>query len=229
MNIFFILIEPITPENVGAAARAIKTMGFSKLRLVNPCNHLDKKAKWLAVGSTDILEDAEIFIDFESAIKDIDLIIGTSSKKRKNIYDYYDSNELRDIIGRKQNSLNNVAIVFGSEDNGITNLQLDKCDIVSSIPLNTTYPSLNLAQSVMLYAYSISSFSETIEKEEKERSEYGILKSKVLDFLPKIGIAEEANIYNRIIERMSLLSNDDIHLLLSIISRIDDTINHDKT
>lgn len=60
MNIHFILVEPALPENVGASARAIKTMGFRSLWLVNPCNHLDDKAKWLAHGSVDIQPDSNI-------------------------------------------------------------------------------------------------------------------------------------------------------------------------
>ena len=82
MEVSFILVEPAGPENVGAAARAIKTMGFDDLRLVNPCDHLDMKARMLAHASNDILENAKVYQSFEEAIKDIDFVFATSAKQR---------------------------------------------------------------------------------------------------------------------------------------------------
>ena len=82
MLIHFILVEPGLPENVGAAARALKTMGFHSLRLVNPCDHLQDRARWVAHGSTDILENARVFTSLEDAVADVDMIVGTSAKSR---------------------------------------------------------------------------------------------------------------------------------------------------
>ena len=82
MNISFILVEPAVPENIGAAARAIKTMGFNDLRLVNPCDHLDMRAKMLAHASHEILENAKIFTNLSDAIADLDFTIATSAKQR---------------------------------------------------------------------------------------------------------------------------------------------------
>jgi len=82
MDISFILVRPAVPENIGAAARAIKTMGFSKLILVDTSAHLCPKAQRLAHSSQDILEQASYFNEFADAILGFDLIIGTSAKKR---------------------------------------------------------------------------------------------------------------------------------------------------
>jgi tRNA/rRNA methyltransferase len=82
MQIHFILVEPAVPENVGAAARAIKTMGFTSLRLVNTQAHKDERAGWLAHASNEILENADEFHTLKEATKDIDWIIGTSAKKK---------------------------------------------------------------------------------------------------------------------------------------------------
>ena len=79
MEIHFILYKPAVPGNVGAAARAIKTMGFKHLRLINPCNHLGDEALMLAHGSHDILHSAALFEDFESAKADLDLVICTTA------------------------------------------------------------------------------------------------------------------------------------------------------
>jgi len=71
MKVHFILVEPAVPENIGAAARALKTMQFSSLRLVNPCDHLHVKARMLAHGAQDVLENAKIFYSLEAALEDV--------------------------------------------------------------------------------------------------------------------------------------------------------------
>lgn len=77
----FLLIEPSVPENVGTAARAIKTMVFASLRLIKTCNYLCDEARWLAHGSNDILEQALVFDTLDEAIADLDFIVGTTAKK----------------------------------------------------------------------------------------------------------------------------------------------------
>ena len=79
-DIIFILVRPAVPENVGAAARALKTMGFSRLRIVGSDAHREKPARILAHASNDILENAQAFPDLQSALADIDFVIGTFGK-----------------------------------------------------------------------------------------------------------------------------------------------------
>lgn len=226
MQIHFILVEPAVPENVGAAARAIKTMGFSSLRLVNTLAHLDEKASWLAHASNDILEDAKTFDSLKDATQDIDWIVGTSAKKRRVNEDYYPSNKLNELIQAKAGSIKNMAIVFGREESGLTNDELKLCDIITSVPMKTTYPSLNLAQSVMIYAYTLS----MLEQDEKNtdqlinQSELTILKTKTENLLSKVGFKKDSAIYNRIMARLMILGETDIHLLLSIEHKIDELI-----
>ena len=103
MSICFILVEPAVPENVGAAARAVKTMGFTDLRLVNPCDHLGTKAKMLAHASHEILENAKIFNSLADAINDLDFVIATTAKQRWVKLDIIPSNELSKFIEEKEN------------------------------------------------------------------------------------------------------------------------------
>ncbi|MCK4663719.1 MAG: tRNA/rRNA methyltransferase [Bacteroidales bacterium] len=225
MKIFFILVEPYHPENVGAAARAIKTMGFDNLFLVNPRNHLDESAKWMAHGSIDILEKAKIFSTFESAINDIDFIIGTTSKKRKINYDYYDCNEVLQIINNKLNSISSIAVVFGREDRGLSNDELKLCNIISSIPIAVKYPSLNLSQTVMIYAYTLSSLFDKKTADAKKNisnSETVQLKKKIETILKNLDFKQESNIYNRIFERLEVIGDSDINLLHSICNKLCD-------
>lgn len=226
MQIHFILVEPAVPENIGAAARAIKTMGFTSLRLVNTKAHLDEKASWLAHASNEILENAQVFESLKDATKDIDWIIGTSAKKRRVNEDYYPSNKINELIKAKANSIKNLAIVFGREESGLTNAELKLCDIVTSVPMKTTYPSLNLAQSVMIYAYTLSmpEYEEKKPDNDVSQDELSILKSKTEDILYNIGFKKDSAIYNRIMERLMILGETDIHLLLSIEHKIQEAL-----
>lgn len=223
MNFKFVLIEPRTPGNIGAAARAMKTMGFKDLCLVNPCNHLDGEAKWLAHGSYDILQQAEITSTFEESLAGVDFVVGTTAKTRSVRADYYPIKQLPDIILSKGNTISNIAIVFGREDTGLRNNELQRCDLVTSVPLNTSYPSLNLSQAIMIYAYTLSPF--TIEyllaKEKPSNSNsFAKLKKKVEDLLMTTGMNPESSIYPRILERLILLEEKDIHLSHSICNKI---------
>jgi len=143
MMIHFISVEPAYPENIGSAARAIKTMGFDSLILVNPCNHLAQQARWLAHGSNDILENAILYNSFSEAIKDIDFVIGTSSKARSVKNDYYPSEKITFLIKEKKGGLKNMALVFGGEESGLYNRILERIAIMKDDDVNLTHSVCN--------------------------------------------------------------------------------------
>jgi len=124
LNITFILVNPAVPENIGASARAMNTMGFHDLRLVNPCNFLNEKARMLAHGSHSILENATVFSSLEKAVRDIDFVIGTTAKRRSAKEDYYSANLLSGYLAKKGDSISTIAIVFGKEESGLTNEEI---------------------------------------------------------------------------------------------------------
>ncbi|WP_372772027.1 tRNA/rRNA methyltransferase [Mangrovibacterium sp.] len=228
MKISFILVEPAVPENVGAAARAMKTMGFADMRLVNPCDHLSDPARWLAHASNDILENATVYPDFEQAVNDIDFIIGTSAKQRLVKEDYQSTRDLVDIIRSKGSAVQHVAIVFGREDSGLRNEELRRCDMVSTVPLQTAYPSLNLAQAIMLYAYELSQLHQSeheLAKQEVNENGFRALKEKSSQLLLELDFKTESAIYPRILERLNLLGEGDIHLLHSICNKYFEKMN----
>lgn len=226
MHIVFILVEPAVPENIGAAARALKTMGFSELRLVNPCSYLTGPARWLAHASNEILEDAKTYSNFKASIDDCDIIIGTSAKNRRVNQDVIQMDDVPELIKRKTLSNEKVAIVFGREESGLKNEELALCDIATTIPLKTTYPSLNLAQAVMLYAYTLS--IKDIKKKEKSRdmneATSQIVKEQSKALLMKVGFESQSPLFNRIIERLMFLGKKDMQLLLSVIKKISSKI-----
>ncbi len=221
METVFILYKPAVPGNVGSAARALKTMGFSELRLIRPCDHLSDEARMMAHGSNDILEKAGVFDQFSDAIQDIDLLIGTTAKRRTGREDYYSPAGAHRMVEEKRSSVGRVGIVFGTEESGLPNAVLRTCDIASTIPLDHPYPSLNLSQAVMLYAYQFSDLHLQEKRPEIIAAEsYRALKERVKILLEKAGIPKEMPLYPRILERLPLLDTTDIHLLHSVSNRL---------
>jgi tRNA/rRNA methyltransferase len=222
MEFVFILVEPAVPENIGASARALKTMGFSELRLVNPCHFRNTKAKQLAHGSHEVLENAKVFDSLAQASEDCHFVIGTSAKHRRVKHDYYQITEIAELVRSKKNIINRVGMVFGREDHGLENDELSSCDMISYIPMKTVYPSLNLAQAVMIYAYELSHIDVTsqVRKIPAKEDEFRNLKKKAGEFLTKNQINRNQVLYNRIFERLSLLKEEDVHLLLSIYKHL---------
>ena len=223
MEIHFILYKPAVPGNVGAAARAIKTMGFPNLRLIDPCDHLGNEARMLAHGSHDILESAAVFDTFETAIADLDLVVCTTAKERSAKYDYYSSREFGEYLANKEDQLHKVGILFGTEESGLPNQLILQSDLAMSIPMAGEYPSFNLAQSVMVTAYELS-FLNQMEKPghslSKSGEGWGELKKQSYKLLTEAGIPKGSPLFHRIMERMATVGANDIPLFLSVIKGI---------
>lgn len=222
MEYYFILVEPSVPGNIGAAARAIKIMGFRHLWLVKPCNHLSREAIKMAHGSGDILKNAIIFDTFQHALTEIDFNIGTSARKRTAHEDYINCSEIPEIIKEKGSTINSAGIVFGREESGLTNDELKECDIVTHIPMISDYPSVNLAQSVMIYTYILSGLILKKKNKGKDyRNEDGFkeLKRRIKIILADVGIDKNPTLHDRIMERLILLNEDDMHLLYSFTNK----------
>jgi tRNA/rRNA methyltransferase len=226
VEIHFILFKPAVPENVGAAARAIKTMGFRYLRLIEPCDHLGKEARMLAHGSNDILEKAIVFDSFEAATSDLDLVVCTTAKERTTKHDYYSSRAFGEYLVNKEDQLDKVGILFGTEESGLPNQLILKSDLAMTIPMAGGYPSLNLAQSVMVTAYELSLLNQLGQPGQslsKSGEGWGELKNQSHKLLTEAGIPEGSPLFHRIMERMATVSANDIPLFLSVIKRINNT------
>jgi tRNA/rRNA methyltransferase len=218
MEIHFILVEPVLEENIGASARALKTMGFLNLRIVNPrTDILGDKAKMLAFASHDILIEAKIYDQLPDAIEDLDLVIGTSSKGRKTHVDCLEGIKLLQFLKDKKTYAQRVGIVFGREKSGLNNKELKQCDIITYIPMAQSYPSLNLGQAVMLYAFILSPLKQKEIKQKLSGNKETVrsLKEKIGWILDVIEINHRNIIGQRILERIGFLKSDDIRLFHS--------------
>ena len=223
MEICFILYHPAVPGNVGAAARAIHTMGFADMRLIRPCDHLSEEALMMAHGSREVLRNAGVYDSYEEATANLDLVICTTAKGRTAKHDYHSSRDIRELLEAKAGRLSGVGILFGTEESGLPNSLVLKSDLAMSIPMAAPYPSLNLAQSVMVCAYELSPLNPTNKPGkalDKSGEGWGTLKKLAIDLLNGSGISEGSPLYHRIMERLATVGANDIPLFLSVLKKI---------
>ncbi|WP_163834870.1 tRNA/rRNA methyltransferase [Spartinivicinus ruber] len=219
MSIYFILVEPKLPANVGAAARALQTMGFANLRIVNSQAHLAPEAQWVAHGAREVLTAAKHYNHLAEATVDLDFTVATTVKKRSTKRYYYSPEQVKQLLETKGATISKVGIVFGREESGLTSEEVHHCDIASSIPLANPQPSLNLGQSIMLYAYVLSSID--IEQEQEILAPEGqmkALKAKLALLFESLAISPTAVEYRWAMERLGVLTEKDIHFLHTFAS-----------
>ena len=154
-----VLCETSHPGNIGSVARAMKTMGFSDLYLVNPKAFPSKHAQALACGAEDILKKATVATSLEVALKNINHVIGFTARKRELTQPHKNVRDLsKQLINEASN--NKIAIIFGNETNGLSNLELQHCQSLGFIDANSKYSSLNLAHAVQIVCHEIRMASE---------------------------------------------------------------------
>lgn len=157
-TIEIILVGTSHPGNIGSTARAMKVMGFTHLRLVNPVSFPDKEAVIMSSHADDVLENAKVFTNFEQAIADCNLLIGTSARSRELPWPMLTPKALAKQLSEK--NYQRIGIVFGREKTGLTNEELGRCHFHLQIPTNHEYMSLNLAQAVQVITYELAQASK---------------------------------------------------------------------
>jgi tRNA/rRNA methyltransferase len=147
-----VLCRPSHPGNIGAAARAMKTMGLSDLRLVAPERFPSPEAQWMATHAVDVLENAKVHHSLEEAIGDCAAAFAMSARPREWSPQVLD---VRAAAARAMELGASVAFVFGNETAGLTNEEMFACQYLVHIPANPEFTSLNLAQAVQITAYEV--------------------------------------------------------------------------
>lgn len=158
-NLRVVLVESDHPGNIGGACRALKTMGLRDLRLIRPKRFPDPQAQWRAAGAQDVLEAAQVHDTLEAAISDCHRVVGTSTRSRTIPWPVVSARGLaQQVLSLPADA--RVAILFGRETSGLTNEELQRCDLHLQIPANPDYPSLNLAMAVQVVCYELYAQSE---------------------------------------------------------------------
>ena len=176
-----VLVDTIHPGNIGSVARAMKTMGLKRLSLVNPRVFPSGDANALAGNATDVLDNAKIFTSIKDAIYQSTFVYATSSRDRSIQWPLMDAETAAKDICNEVNSNKEISIIFGKEDRGLTNDELELANKLIEIPANPEYPVLNLAMSAQIISYEILKASSITQN--KEWRDYPEVNSKQLQML----------------------------------------------
>jgi TrmH family RNA methyltransferase len=147
-----VLVRTSHPGNIGGAARAMKTMGLERLYLVAPLKYPHADATARASGADDLLSRARVCDTLEEAIGDCTLVIGASARQRTLPWPLLDA---RSAAQRIAESPGEAAVIFGAEQSGLDNRDLERCGALLRIPTNADYGSLNLAAAVQIVTYEL--------------------------------------------------------------------------
>jgi tRNA (cytidine32/uridine32-2'-O)-methyltransferase len=167
-----VLVNTSHPGNIGAAARAMRNMGLQRLTLVEPLEFPSGVAVGRAASALGVLEGAEVVSDLKQAIADCSLVIGTSARSRSIPWPMLTPEQSAETVVKEARQAE-VAIVFGREDSGLNNEELQQCHFHVQIPADSDYSSLNLAAAVMVLSYEIRKAAlKLADHSDREEYEY---------------------------------------------------------
>ena len=153
-NIRIVLSHTSHPGNIGAVARAMKTMGLERLYLINPKAFPDPVADARAAGAADVLENAQVCTTLDEALAGTVFAVAVTARRRDLSHEMLSAHQaasrMLELADQKE-----VALLFGTEMSGLSNAELDKCQLLATIPANPEFSSLNLASAVQILAYEL--------------------------------------------------------------------------
>jgi len=151
-----VLVQPKYSGNIGSVARAMKNFGFSDLTLVSPLAKIDDLARMYSVRAQELLDRMNVVDTIGEAIRGFDLVVGTTARGAGStsnlLRSSYPPREVARIVNR---TASRVALLFGREDIGLKNDELESCDIVLRIPSSRIYPTLNVGTAVAIILYEL--------------------------------------------------------------------------
>jgi tRNA (cytidine32/uridine32-2'-O)-methyltransferase len=171
-NIRIVLVEPKHPGNIGAVARAMKTMAMKSLYLVRPANFPSHDAERRAVGAIDTLNAAKIVSDLEDAVGECSIVVGTTSRNRAHPHPILTARTCGETLVRAAGDRTPVAVLFGTERTGLNNQDMNACNYQLAIPTNPDFSSLNLASAVQLLCYEIFMASDQVSLPDVKSVDY---------------------------------------------------------
>lgn len=217
--LYFVLTEPAVPENVGAACRAVKTMGFDQLWVVNSEAHRHKQARILAHGSGDILDNIRTFNSLADVKAAVDILVGTSAKPRHQREVLLSPAQLHHNLQDKLQQGADIALAFGREDSGLHGHEIALCDLLTAVPMAVSYPSLNLSQAVMLYAYELSGLAAPATATSVDANQYKALRDKTARLAQQLGYDEQSKLQGWLHEHLPLLDTRSLGFVHQLVDK----------
>ena len=223
MRFPLILVSPARAENIGAAARAMKTMGFSELRIVASDAWQDPAARRVAHGAGDILDNLRTFDTLNDALADIDFSVATTARSRAKFRYYATPQQVEAQLLEKRQWVNSMALVFGREDSGLTNEELEQVDLLTGIPMAQDYPSLNLGQAVMVYCYQLSALNRVAPPAapQADVQQLDALRQRFERLLQTLEVSDDRKMADWIDQRIGLLEQRDSAMLHRLLHDVE--------
>jgi len=223
MQLHIVLVAPARAENVGAAARAMKTMGFTSLRIVDSEAHLQPAARWVAHGAGDILDAVQTFSTLEQALADVDFIVATTARSRARFHYYCTPQQLTEQLAERQQWVHQAALVFGREDSGLTNEELELADLLTGVPMVADYPSLNLGQAVMVYCYQLAQLMavSSVQEPLADAGQLNALRQRADRLLQALDVADDQKLCDWLHQRLGVLQQRDTVMLHRLLHDIE--------
>ncbi|MFW6338355.1 MAG: TrmH family RNA methyltransferase [Alkalispirochaetaceae bacterium] len=229
MTIDTVLLEPQEGGNLGSICRGLKTLGFTPPVLVSAHQGIERspEARRLAHGAREYLGQLRRFETLDDALEEYSFILGTTARKRRTVSEYIELRMLSSLLRKKGEAVSRIALLFGSEASGLPSSALRRCHLVSTIPLRSSYPSLNLAQAVLLYAYELAPLLRTPEEAAGSYArsvgartpEYRALLERVERLLSERRVNEA--LLGRVRERLAHVEEGDVALIHSILNALE--------
>lgn len=223
MHLSIVLVQPARAENIGAAARAMKTMGFTDLRIVGSVAHLEPATRWVAHGSGDIVDNIKTYDTLADALHDISFTVATTARSRAKFHYYATPEELVPLLLEKSQWLTHAALVFGREDSGLTNDELALADVLTGVPMVADYPSLNLGQAVMVYCYQLASLMQITPPpvSATDENQLTALRARVESLISHLGVADDQKMTDWLQQRLGRLEQRDTAMLHRLLHDIE--------
>ncbi|WP_370294205.1 tRNA (cytosine(32)/uridine(32)-2'-O)-methyltransferase TrmJ [Thalassolituus sp.] len=173
-QIRIVMVNTTHSGNIGAAARAMKNMGLSRLYLVDPIAAVDEEAIQRSSRAEDILDNVVITATLEEAIADCGLVVGTSARSRSIPWPLMSPRQCADRAAQAAAAGNEIAVVFGRESRGLTNEELHLCHAHVHIPTDEAFSSLNVAQAIQVLCYELRLASLPAENDSADEARWGV-------------------------------------------------------
>ena len=227
-----VMVSTTEPGNIGAAARAMKNMSLSRLYLINPSNYPSAVATARASGADDVLSNSIVCKSLEEALEGVHLVIGASARQRNIKWKQLDViDTCQQIQATTSKDGQEVAIIFGTENSGLTNEELDLCSILMTIPGNPEYFSLNVASAIQVFAYQnyVSTVNSKFDNSGNELASFDDLDSfyrhleQALDHLQYFDNKKPKTLLMRRLRRLfarSSLEKEEVAILRGILNKI---------
>ncbi|MGU0015979.1 tRNA/rRNA methyltransferase [Escherichia coli] len=225
MRITIILVAPARAEKYWAAARAMKTMGFSELRIVDSQAHLEPATRWVAHGSGDVIDNIKVFPTLAESLHDVDFTVATTARSRAKYHYYATPVELVPPLEEKSSWMSHAALVFGREDSGLTNEELALADVLTGVPMVADYPSLNLGQAVMVYCYQLATLIQPAKSDTTaDQHQLQALRERAMALLTTLAVADDIKLVDWLQQRLGLLEQRDTAMLHRLLHDIEKNI-----